>query len=187
MKKIFIALAICFSASASFAAQKNEFTAGGFREKEASDKAMRLCRKLGYIDCKYISTRMISGEFEVKVKGTTRQDPSQAGELFTASHYDEQAAYDEAMKAAQYGTDVGLRGLTQATTANQAAGNIGAQEAQYGLQNLQALADNYLSARQMTNTAEIYRLFYEKISIMFDEHDSLFDDPFIESSKIKNT
>ena len=98
MKKIFIALAICFSASASFAAQKNEFTAGGFREKEASDKAMRLCRKLGYIDCKYISTRMISGEFEVKVKGTTRQDPSQAGELFTASHYDEQAAYDEAMR-----------------------------------------------------------------------------------------
>lgn len=48
-------------------------------------------------------------------------------------------AYDEAMKAAQYGTDVGLRGLQQATTANQAAGNIGAQEAQYGLQNLQAL------------------------------------------------
>ena len=48
-------------------------------------------------------------------------------------------AYDEATKAAQYGTDVGLRGLTQATTANQAAGNIGAQEAQYGLQNLQAL------------------------------------------------
>jgi hypothetical protein len=54
------------------------------------------------------------------------------------------------------------------------------------MQNLQALADNYLSARQVTNTAEIYRLFYEKISIMFNEHDCLFDDPFIESTKIKN-
>ncbi len=54
------------------------------------------------------------------------------------------------------------------------------------MQKLQALADNYLSARQVTNTAEIYRLFYEKISIMFNEHDCLFDDPFIESTKIKN-
>lgn len=49
------------------------------------------------------------------------------------------AAYDDAMKAAQYNSDLGLRGLQQATTANQAAGNIGAQEAQYGLQNLQAI------------------------------------------------
>ena len=49
------------------------------------------------------------------------------------------AAYDDAMKAAQYNSDLGLRGLQQATSANQAAGNIGAQEAQYGLQNLQAL------------------------------------------------
>lgn len=49
-------------------------------------------------------------------------------------------AYDEAMKAAQYSTDLGLKGLATATTANQAAGNIGAQEAQYGLQNLQALS-----------------------------------------------
>jgi len=48
-------------------------------------------------------------------------------------------AYDDAMKAAQYNSDLGLRGLQQATSANQAAGNIGAQEAQYGLQNLQAL------------------------------------------------
>ena len=49
---------------------------------------------------------------------------------------------DQARKIqeAQYGTDVGLKGLAQATTANQAAGNVGAQEAQYGLQNLQALA-----------------------------------------------
>jgi len=60
-------------------------------------------------------------------------------------------AYDEAQKQfnadqarkiqeAQYGTDTGLKALSQATTANQAAGNVGAQEAQYGLQNLQALS-----------------------------------------------
>lgn len=49
---------------------------------------------------------------------------------------------DQARKIqeAQYGTDVGLKGLSQAATANQAAANAGAQEAQYGLQNLQALA-----------------------------------------------
>lgn len=61
------------------------------------------------------------------------------------------AAYDKAMaqfnadqarkiQEAQYGSDLGLKGLTAATSANQAAGNIGAQQAQYGLQNLQALA-----------------------------------------------
>lgn len=59
--------------------------------------------------------------------------------------YDKAAAQfnaDQARKIqeAQYGTDVGLKGLQAATTANQAAGNVGAQEAQYGLQNLQALA-----------------------------------------------
>lgn len=59
--------------------------------------------------------------------------------------YDKAAAQfnaDQARKIqeAQYGTDVGLKGLSQAATANQAAGNVGAQEAQYGLQNLQALA-----------------------------------------------
>ena len=48
---------------------------------------------------------------------------------------------DQARKIneAQYGTDTGLKSLQAATTANQAAGNVGAQEAQYGLQNLQAL------------------------------------------------
>ena len=49
-------------------------------------------------------------------------------------------AYDSAMKAAQYAADFGLKGLQQATAASQAQGNIGAQEAQYGLANLQALA-----------------------------------------------
>ena len=57
--------------------------------------------------------------------------------------YDKAAAQfnaDQARKIqeAQYGTDVGLKGLTAATSANQAAGNVGSQEAQYGLQNLQA-------------------------------------------------
>ena len=49
-------------------------------------------------------------------------------------------AYDEAMKAAQYSSDFGLKSLQAATSTNQAAANAGAQEAQYGLQNLQALA-----------------------------------------------
>lgn len=49
-------------------------------------------------------------------------------------------AYDEAMKAAQYSSDFGLKSLQGAATTNQAAGNIGAQQAQYGLQNLQALS-----------------------------------------------
>jgi hypothetical protein len=56
----------------------------------------------------------------------------------TAQGY--KSAYDQAMKDAQYSTDLGLKGLSVATTANQAAGNIGAQQAQYGLQNLQALS-----------------------------------------------
>jgi len=49
---------------------------------------------------------------------------------------------DQARKIqeSQYGADLGLKGLTAATSANQAAGNIGSQQAQYGLQNLQALA-----------------------------------------------
>jgi hypothetical protein len=49
-------------------------------------------------------------------------------------------AYDDAMKSAQYSADFGLKSLQGAATANQAAGNIGAQEASYGLQNLQALS-----------------------------------------------
>lgn len=49
-------------------------------------------------------------------------------------------AYDSAMKAAQYASDFGLKGLQTAAQASQAQGNVGAQEAQYGLQNLQALS-----------------------------------------------
>ena len=51
------------------------------------------------------------------------------------------------------------------------------------MQNLQALADEYLSIRNKGNIAEIYRRFYDKISNLFEQHDHLFDDPFIESTK----
>ena len=49
-------------------------------------------------------------------------------------------AYDNAMKAAQYASDLGLKGITTGIQGSQAQGNVGAQEAQYGLQNLQALS-----------------------------------------------
>ena len=51
------------------------------------------------------------------------------------------------------------------------------------MKNLQGLADNYFSVTKKSNTAEVYRLFYGKIAGIFDEHDSQFDDPFIESTK----
>lgn len=47
---------------------------------------------------------------------------------------------------------------------------------------LQALSDEYLSMRNQSYIAEIYHHFYEKITDMFEEHDRLFDDPFIEST-----
>jgi hypothetical protein len=49
-------------------------------------------------------------------------------------------AYDNAMKAAQYSSDLGLKGIATGITGSQAQGNAGAQEASYGLQNLQALS-----------------------------------------------
>ena len=55
------------------------------------------------------------------------------------------------------------------------------------MQKLQALSDEYLSARSKRNVAEIYHHFYKEISGMFEEHDHLFDDPFIESTKVKAT
>ncbi len=51
------------------------------------------------------------------------------------------------------------------------------------MKTLQGLSDQYFSATKKTNTAEVYRLFYGKIAALFDEHDRLFDDPFIESTK----
>ncbi|MBZ4200733.1 MAG: hypothetical protein LAC66_02415, partial [Methylotenera sp.] len=51
------------------------------------------------------------------------------------------------------------------------------------IKTLQGLSDNHFSANKKTNTAEVYRLFYGKIAALFEEHDRLFDDPFIESTK----
>lgn len=53
------------------------------------------------------------------------------------------------------------------------------------IQKLQALADECLSLRDKDGVADIYRRFYNEISALFEEHDRLFDDPFIESTKIK--
>jgi hypothetical protein len=73
---------------------------------------------------------------------------------------------DQARKIqeAQYGTDVGLKGLSQATTANQAAGNVGAQQAQYGLQNLTALgaAGNTQQAQNQAGLNALYNQYLEQ-------------------------
>jgi hypothetical protein len=53
------------------------------------------------------------------------------------------------------------------------------------IQKQQALVNECLALRDQVSPAEIYRKFYEKISTMFEEHDQLFDDPFIESTKTK--
>ena len=73
---------------------------------------------------------------------------------------------DQARKIqeAQYGTDVGLKGLSQAATANQAAGNIGTQEAQYGLQNITALgaAGNTQQAQNQAGLNALYNQYLEQ-------------------------
>jgi hypothetical protein len=73
---------------------------------------------------------------------------------------------DQARKIqeAQYGTDVGLKGLAQATTANQAAGNVGTNEAQYGLQNLTALATagNTQQAQNQAGLNALYNQYLEQ-------------------------
>jgi hemerythrin len=48
---------------------------------------------------------------------------------------------------------------------------------------LQALSYEYLSMKNENYIAKIYRHFYEKITDMFEEHDRLFDNPFIESTR----
>lgn len=86
-------------------------------------------------------------------------------------------AYDKAMaqfnadqarkvQEAQYGTDVGLKGLQAATSANQAAGNIGAQQAQYGLQNLTALATagNTQQAQEQAGLNALYNQYLDQRS-----------------------
>ena len=73
---------------------------------------------------------------------------------------------DQARKIqeAQYGTDVGLKGLSQATSANQAAANAGAQEAQYGLQNLQALgvAGNTQQSQNQAGLNALYNQYLDQ-------------------------
>jgi hypothetical protein len=54
------------------------------------------------------------------------------------------------------------------------------------MKTLQGLADNYFDVTEKSGAAEVYRLFYEKIAGIFDEHDRQFDDPFIESTKQKS-
>jgi hypothetical protein len=68
------------------------------------------------------------------------------------------------IQEAQYGTDVGLKGLSQAATANQAAGNVGAQQAQYGLQNLTALgaAGNTQQAQNQAGLNALYNQYLEQ-------------------------
>jgi hypothetical protein len=66
-----------------------------------------------------------------------------ATQAMTAAQQQAQAlqAQQAAQQAAkQFGATYGLQGLQAATTAQQAAANAGAQEAQYGLANLQALS-----------------------------------------------
>jgi len=73
---------------------------------------------------------------------------------------------DQARKIqeAQYGTDVGLKGLSQATTANQAAGNVGTNEAQYGLQNLTTLgaAGNTQQGQKQAGLNALYNQYLEQ-------------------------
>jgi len=73
---------------------------------------------------------------------------------------------DQARKIqeAQYGTDVGLKGLSQAATANQAAGNVGTSQAQYGLQNLQALATagNTQQAQNQAGLNALYNQYLDQ-------------------------
>ena len=83
--------------------------------------------------------------------------------------YDKAAAQFNADQArriqeAQYGTDVGLKGLSQAATANQAAGNVGTQQAQYGLQNLTALgaAGNTQQAQNQAGLNALYNQYLEQ-------------------------
>ena len=51
------------------------------------------------------------------------------------------------------------------------------------LQNLNILVEQYLSLENLSNIANVYREFHKKLSNIFEEHDQLFDDPFIESTQ----
>lgn len=73
---------------------------------------------------------------------------------------------DQARKVqeAQYGTDTGLKALSQAASANQGAANAGAQQAQYGLQNLQALgtAGNTQQAQNQAGLNALYNQYLDQ-------------------------
>lgn len=73
---------------------------------------------------------------------------------------------DQARKIqeAQYGTDTGLKALSAATSANQGAGNIGANEAQYGLQNLNALSavGNTQQAQNQAGLNALYNQYLDQ-------------------------
>lgn len=86
-------------------------------------------------------------------------------------------AYDKAMnqfneeqkrkiQEAQYGTDTGLKGLSQAATANQAAATAGTQQAQYGLENLKALSTvgNTQQAQEQAGLNALYNQYLDQRS-----------------------
>lgn len=51
------------------------------------------------------------------------------------------------------------------------------------LQQLNALVDECFALEDQGKTAEIYRQFHKRLCDIFDKHDRLFDDPFIESTQ----
>jgi hemerythrin len=52
------------------------------------------------------------------------------------------------------------------------------------MQKLHTLTESCLALRSQDNVAEIYIQFHKTLSDLFEEHDRIFDDPFIESTKI---
>ncbi len=50
------------------------------------------------------------------------------------------------------------------------------------MQKLYALSDECLSLRNQDNIAKVFSRFHKTLSDLFTEHDSNFDDPFIEST-----
>lgn len=52
------------------------------------------------------------------------------------------------------------------------------------MQRLNALVDECFALKDEINPATVYARFYEDLSRIFAEHDRLFDDPFILSTKV---
>ena len=55
------------------------------------------------------------------------------------------------------------------------------------MQKLNELVEECLSVKNNSNVAETYVRLYETISDLFEKHDRFFDNPFIESTKIKKS